>query len=780
SQCLWVCTFGGGVNYCDLNEKKFYTFQHNSEIKNSLSGNYIGAILSDGKDLWIGTMYNGLNLYNFESGNFTFYNTYNSSTRLKSDKISALTLDDDDNLWIGTNSGIEILKPDKKELWKPVSSETFPTYSIETLAKDIYGNIWFGNHTDKYGVIWKDGNNHFHVRYYGEGYFILSDKKNPELFVSSTHGLKRLIIDKEGNILKTYDYQATTKPNTLSSNYTYPVCKQNDSTYWVGTIGGGLDRLLIIKDNSYTVKTFGENYGVFHDVESMEIDNAGNIWMGGNGLQYFNSSSGKLITYNKNDGLQGNSFKVGSSYKGADGRLYFGGINGLNYFYPSDIKPNYVAARPVLTGLLINNHQPTYGEADSTGNILPKIISYSKSLKLNYLQNNFVISFSSMHFANPLKCKYRYKLKGYDKEWKYTDGKNPSAAYSNLDYKNYRFILQATNNDGIWSKSEASIAITVTPPWWKSLLAKIIYITLFIAGLLGIYIYQARWYRLKREMAVREVNENKREEMHLHREELYQQQLQFFTNISHEFRTPLTLILGPLEKLINENDNKTTAINNSYQLMLRNVKRLINLINELMNFKKVADGAIKLQVQPLAINQFCKNLFAEFQTLALSKDITFALVDHTSNETGEQLCNLFDVQILEKILLNLLNNAFKYTRPGGHINLEIFFGVNKFKSSFNTEFHLLHEEHHAEKYIYFVIADTGIGISPESIGKIFERYYKIGKNHLGSGVGLALVKSLTQLHKGNISVYSERNKGTEILIALPWGKENFTCDEMIL
>ncbi len=777
SQCLWVCTFGGGVNYCDLNEKKFYTFRHDTEVPSSISGNYIRSIFEDNEQkLWIGTKSNGLNVYDFKSKKIAFYNTYNSPVKLKNDDITALILDNDQNLWIGSSAGIEILKPNRKEIWRPSGSKQFPGYVIETLAKDYYGNIWFGNHTNRFGVIWKDRQNNYQVKYYGEGYFILTEKEKPQLFVSSTHGLKRLLIDKEGNIIRTYNYTASSRPNSLSSNYTYPICKQNDSTNWIGTIGGGLNRMVLRNNDSYSIKAYTSNFGVFNDVESLEIDNSGNIWMGGNGLQSLNPTTGKLNSYDKNDGLQGNNFKVGSSYKGADGRLYFGGINGLNYFYPDEIKPNTIAAHPVLTDLLVNNQKPKYGQSDSTGNTLPQIITYCKNLKLNYLQNNFVIFFSAMHYANPLKCKYRYKLMGYDKDWISTDGKNPSAAYGNLEYSNYTFVVEATNNDGIWSSDQATVSITITPPWWKSLFAKIIYAVSFITALLWIYIYQARWYRLKRELAIRAVNENKREEMHKQREELYQQQLHFFINVSHEFRTPLTLILGPLESLINE--NKNAAINYSYQLMFRNIKRLINLINELMNFKKVADSAIKLQVQPLAISQFCEGLYLEFQNLALSKDISFKIIDNTRAENEEQLSNFFDVQILEKILFNLFSNALKYTNAGGQVTLEIFFDRKKFQPSFNTEFHLLNEQHRAKEYIYFLIADTGIGISKESISSIFDRYYKIGRNHLGSGVGLALVKSLTQLHKGDISVYSERNKGTEFLVALPWGKDNFHPSEI--
>ncbi len=777
SECLWVGTFGGGLNYCDLNAKLFYTLQHNPDAPNSLSGNHIRSLLEDGENLWIGTHANGLNLYNLKTQAFTYYNSYNAALKLKSDVISSLAFDSDHNLWIGSNAGIEILKAGRKELLKPPGYDQFPTYTIETLVKDCFGNIWFGNHMNRYGVIWKDKLNYYHVKYYDEGYFILADEKKPQLFISSTHGLKRAIIDEERNISKTFHYTAEGNTNSLSANYTYPVCKQNDSIYWIGTIGGGLNRLTLGENNSFKIKSFTGNHGVFKDVESLEIDNSNNIWMGGNGLEYLNPKTEKLIHYDKNDGLQGNSFKVGASCKGADGRLYFGGINGLNYFYPDQIKPNNIDVHPVLTDILINNQKPHFGDPDSSENSIEEAIGYGRDVTLSYLQNNFVISFSSMHFANPLRCSYRYKLLGFDEEWKYTDGKKPGAAYNNLDYKRYKFIVEATNDDGIWGKSHAVADIIITPPWWKSNIAKIFYLLLFISILSGIYIYQARWYRLKSKVAINAVKEKKREEMHQHREELYQQQLMFFTNISHEFRTPLTLILGPLENLMSK--NKNTALENAYHLMFKNAKRLINLINELMNFRKVADSKIKLQVQPVIINQFCKDLALDFQNLAIGKNINFKITDHTEKDSLLPLSGMFDIQVLEKILFNLLNNSFKYTNPGGEISFELFCDIENFKPAFENGFQLLNKDYRAKKYMYFRVADTGVGISGDSLPKIFDMYYRTSKSNLGSGIGLALVKSLTQLHKGDIYIYSRQNEGTEMIIGIPWGEENYTKSEHV-
>ena len=775
SDCLWIGTSSGGLNYLDLNQKLFYTLKNNPGQLNSLSGNNVRTILEDGDDLWIGTYAQGLNLYNLKTKQFSFLNTKSNPVTLKDDEITALTLDEDHNLWIGSRTGIEILSPDRKKLLYPPGYDEFPNFYVSTLARDYFGNIWFGN-LDNFGVIWKNAKGQYSVKIYTEGYFILPDPSKPQLFVSSRHGLKRILVDSEGNITQTFNYNASAEKGSINSDYVTALTRENDSIYWVGTIGSGFNKLsLDIKDNSYAFTSFGNQSGEYNDIESVEIDKNGDVWMGGNGLLHLNPETQKIIRYNKDDGLQGNSFKVGVSERGADGRLYFGGVNGLNYFYPEQIKPNTIDAKPILTDILINNKRPHYYERDSAQNYLKEAIGYSNEIELNHLQNNFVITFSAMHFANPLKCEYRYKLIGFDNEWNYTDGRRPTAAYSNLDYKSYKLVVEATNNDGIWSENRAEINIAIMPPWWKSTLAKVIYALLVISVILGIYIYQARWYRLKREMEVRKVKEKKREELYSQREELYQQQLTFFTNISHEFRTPLTLILGPLENLIRQNRNG--AVDNSYQLMLRNAKRLFNLISELMNFRKVAESMIKLQVQRLDITQFCQDLVTEFQPIATAKGIDFQFIDHTNQNSNLPVKGFFDTQILEKILLNLLNNSFKYTDAEGKVYFEIFKDLESFTPTFSTGFNLQNESHRAHEYLYFRVADTGVGISSDSITQIFDRFYRISQDHLGSGVGLALVKSLTQLHKGDIYIYSERDEGTEIIIGIPFGEENYTKSE---
>lgn len=774
SQCLWAATISGGVNYFDLNVKPFYSLFHIPGNANTLSESIVKAIVAQGDSLWIGTV-NGLDMYNLKTKKYTHYNSYNSAVRLKSEFISSLALDNHGNLWISHAGGIEILDPRRKKMITPPGYKKFPTALAEALTLDCFGNMWIGNHKDSLTVIRKDNTGNYHVVKHPEkGFSIYADSKKPEVFVSTVNGLRRLVIDQKGNILSSESFYASGSKNSISSDYVLPVMRQNDSIVWVGTIGGGLNRLKMNKTGYYDITNY-KNNDIFKDVESIQIDEAGKIWMGGNGLQCFDPKTSELVKYDKNDGLQGNSFKVGASFKAADGCLYFGGVNGLNYFYPNEIKPAKITARPTITDILINNHRPKIGTEDTAQNAINCSVAYSPNLDIDYTQNNFVISFSTLLFANPLKCRYKYMLEGFDKGWRYTDGRNPTAAYSNLDFKKYRLIVKATNNDGEWSPYTATLTITINPPWWQSGYAKILYVLAFLAVISGIYNYRWRLYKLQRDMETRELEDKQREELHRQKEELQQQQLSFFTNISHEFRTPLTLIIGPLENLIQL--NRDISMDSSYQLIYRNARRLMNLITELMNFKKTGDNVIKLRVQELDIHQFSKGLIKDFENLAISKNISLTFKNN-SGIPDEELKGFFDVQVLEKILFNLLNNAFKYTQPNGSVSVTLLVEMETYKSSLANKYELLNTVFRADRYLYFRIADTGTGISRDTISLIFDRYYRVNSQQMGSGIGLALVKSLTRLHHGDIYVFSEWQVGTEIIIGIPWGKQYYHPDEL--
>ncbi len=431
--------------------------------------------------------------------------------------------------------------------------------------------------------------------------------------------------------------------------------------------------------------------------------------------------------------------------------MFFGGINGFSSFYPEDININKFNPPVYITDFQIFNQKINAGEK---GSPLKNDISVTKSITLTYKQSTFSFGFAALNFTASQNNQYAYRLENLDKDWNYVSTER-KASYTNLNPGKYTFYVNASNNDGAWNEEGRSVTILITPPFWDTWWFKTFVFVIVAASAM-------KFYKLRRKQVIKKLEEEKREEMH-------QVQLQFFTNISHEFHTPRSLILGPLEKL--QKEDSRSVFNHYYKVISRNAHRLMSLINELMDFRTVEAGVLKLNVMPGNLQVFLNEISEEFSDLARHQNINFKTI--VADGFPEVW---FDRQVLEKIIINLVSNSFKYTADGGSITIEAFQSYNDFKPSFQNEL-ILKNSYQSQKNIYLRVADNGIGISKESIAHLFERYYKIGETHLGSGIGLAFVKSLTFLHKGSIHVYSERNKGTEIIIALPVSKEDYEKKE---
>ena len=768
SECLWISTPENGVNSCDLNAKPFYLLQHSADM-NSLSGNFISNVLEEsGRKVWIGTNDGGLNAFDLQTLHIKHYTTKSAPLELSNDNIRALALDNDQNLWIGTDRGVQILNKKRNALWQPAGHTQFPSHYISTLAKDYYGHIWFGNYNEM-GSIIRGKNNVYQVKPTGgiSGHQIWANSKKPELLVSTTAGLLRLIIDSAGGVTKIYRYKAGNSSNSLSSDFIYPVRQQNDTTYWIGTIGGGLDRLLLKKDGMCRVTNYGSRDGIFNDVESVEFDHNGNIWMGGvgeNGLECFNPQNKNLNRYDKNDGLQGNSFKIGASGAGKDGRLYFGGINGLNYFFPDSIKSNPIPARPVFTDLLINNKKVFISATRiNTGeSVIGKSIAYSQALHLDYLQNNFVISFSAMHFANSQKCQYRYKLVGFDKEWRSTDGSSPSAAYNNLDYDDYSLIVEATNNDGVWSKDKAIISITIAPPWWKSTISKTINLILFISGLLGIYIYQARWFRLKRELLIRQLEEKRQEERYHQQLELNQRQLKLndqiqeknnvlqeadqFKNklvsiLAHDFRSPLSSTITMARLMQDNHGFKEEELERFYNSIENEATKMLESFDIILQWIRQQLSGYEFKSQTLALHDLFRESVTLFQSQLETKRIIFC------NQIPEDIFLTSDKEMLQFVNRNLLSNAIKFSPEGGTITVRCIQNVAEFIVN---------------------VSDDGPGMSETTLSKLFsisnqDRH----STQMGAGIALSLCKDFINKLNGRIWAENKKPNGAVVYYTLP-------------
>lgn len=787
SGCLWISTAWGGVNMIDLNQKRFMSLRKDPLKTNSLSGNYVRSLLEDDKgDLWIGTQSDGLNYYNFATGVFkNFVHDPNNPAGLSSNSILSLAKDSYGRLWIGTYNGINILWANgvfEKISLNPGASNNSINNQVVSLTIDIYGQVWAGT--------WDNGLNR--IKYNGKGNYqienirisgnqsysissnrvtyVYTDGKTPEVLIGTDKGLDQVIIEKNGSIKNIHHYTSNDKKGAdLSSSYVWPILRENDSTIWAGTLGsGGINKLILNKNGGYTVKQYTQYNGIpIYDIEGMLMDNSGKLWLGGKNLMTFDPVKEKFDVFGANDGFQLSSFKNGSAHKGKK-KLYFGGINGVTYFNPDSIKENSSNPPIVLTNLIVGNKQVHVNKSMANKAILQNAITYTNSIKLNYLENNFAIKFAALYFPNPDRCRYRYKLVGYNDNWVYVNASLRTAYFSNLNYGKYYFVVQASANNDEWIPTRAQLQIQVLPPWWKTTTAYISYFILYVMVILAVYYYKARMFRLRKDLQLHVMEKQKKEELH-------QLRLQFFTNISHEFRTPLTLISGPTERMLNENIPAVQQ-RNFLQLINNNTKRLLALINELMDFRQVESQSIKLKAVKGDINEFIKSISYEFEELAIRKNIWYTI---KANKPVNDIW--FDERVLEKIMINLISNAFKYTANGESIEVELLTDLNQFNTVFTTEYSIKPDKI-AEKYAWIKISDSGIGISSSSIGSIFDRYYRIQESdqdkHLGSGVGLALVRSLALQHYFEIRVYSERNKGTLFLIGLPYGKEIYGEEEI--
>lgn len=773
SGCLWAGTYGGGVNLLDLNPKPFYTLNLNQFTNPSgTNPNYIRAILEDDLtgNLWVGTRNAGLIYHDFKQQKSTqFLHQSGNVNSLISNNIRSIAKDKKGRIWVGTEAGISLIENNRFQhlTHQPNNPNSLTNNVIYSIAVDVFGQVWAGSWTNGLNRI-TENNGRFDIEQIYEGKngissskvtFIYTDPLRPEVLVGTTKGLDHIFLQSNGRIARVLHYQGSANyAKSLSSNFIWPIVRSDELTFWVGTIGGGLNKVTLLGNGHYEAESFTTENGLpSNDVEGLLLDNQGNLWLGGKGLSMFNPQTHEFINFDQNDGLQGNVFKIGAATKGRDGKLYFGGVNGLNFFYPNQIKRSQYVPNVVVSDVLVNNKP--FKE-------LPAAIPNLNELTFNYLQNNFILKFSSLDYANSDKCHYRYQLMGFDKNWIETDNRSPQAAYSNLEYGEYTFQLIATNHDGVWLNKPTLLKIVVSPPWWKSTLAKLLYLTLLSVIIWMIYQYQARWFKLKNNLEIKEIEERKAEEIH-------QMRLQFFTNISHELRTPLSLILSPVEKLLHESMSDETRTK-YYQIIHRSSSRLLTLVNELMDFRKAEAGVTKLRASETFLNPFLNDICAEFEEVATEKKLDFQLKLPTQDEKL-----WIDRGIVEKILVNIISNAIKYTDAHKSILVE----TATSPTPFFQHTHQIGVLQNTHQYAWIRVLDNGMGIPSQDLEHVFDRYYRVTEAEkqkmLGSGIGLALVRSLILLHQGVIKISSKLGQGTEFLVGIPKGTSHFKPEELL-
>lgn len=482
----------------------------------------------------------------------------------------------------------------------------------------------------------------------------------------------------------------------------------------------------------------------------------GNIWMGtDDGLYCYNIVGNRLMNFDKREDTQGQVYYPLACMKGMDGLIYFGGTNGFTVIDPKKISYNSYKPRAIISDFFID-HTSTHPHY-LFDNSLHEII-------LEYDQTNFGFQFSSDNYHIPEKNRFKYRLRKYDDHWITTNAQNRIAMYSKVPAGTYYFEVYAANNDGVWSDTPTVIkVIRKTAPWY-SWPAYILYALMIIGLIYLICRHYADKKKLKLQLYLENIEKDKKEQIH-------QAQLRFFTNISHDFRTPLSLIIAALDKLRREGLKEYY-----YRILNGNAQRLLNLVNELMDFRTVENGMMKLELQPLDINHIVKEIANDFIDYAEQRKIDFQVIC----DTELPVTIYADRNIVEKIVMNLLNNAFKYTPDNGKILLETRGRKDCFTSEYKNNF-IVGEC--VDDTFFILVSDTGVGVSHDSISSVFDRFYKVNTvntdSHLGTGIGLALVKSLVLLHKGSISIFSERGRGTDMVVRLPLDSGMFNESDFI-
>lgn len=751
---LWIGTHRGGVNFYAPLADKFKLFQQGSS-DNSLSYNDVKSFYQDSKGvIWIGTDDEGLNQYDEQTNNFIHYryNAYDNHS-ISSDAVLNITEDKEKNLWVGTwGGGLNLMDRNTGTFThlvnKPVDATSISSNYVQTTLQDSEGNFWVATYYG--GLDLFDPKNHTFKRLtntandnsslYGNNIIALNEDKQKNLWIGTDDGG----LNCYNLVKKSFTHYFINGDKTPDIRVVFTDSK---GRVWVGQAGLYLFNKAENKFGLYTDK--GGLSSEF--IKGITEDELGNLWIStSNGLTKFNPDSRELKKYNVADGLQGLEFEAGAYMKTRNGEMYFGGINGFNRFYPEDIKVNHFVAPVYITGLQIFNKDVLPGQDKSP---LKNDISLTHQVTLDYKQSTLSFDFAILNYTASENNQYAYKLKNFDQDWHYTSDRK--ANYTNLSPGDYTFYVKASNNDGLWNNKSAYINISILPPFWA---------TWWFRSLVLLSIFTVSYFllRFKRNLDLQKVEESKREEMH-------KIQLQFFTNISHEFRTPLSLILGPLEKMMHE--DKSQVFHKYYDTIHRNANRLLLLINELLDFRKAESGSLKLKVMPGNLNLFVTEVAEDFKSLISEKQISLNLIiPRTLGDTW------FDRQIIEKILINLIHNAYKYTNIGGEITIELYNSPSQFETCYKHS-NAVSNNYRGKKNVYIRVSDNGIGISKESIHHLFERYYRITDTHMGSGVGLAFVKSLILIHKGSISAYSEKNVGTDFIVKLPVDKDDYSSDE---
>jgi signal transduction histidine kinase/ligand-binding sensor domain-containing protein/AraC-like DNA-binding protein/ActR/RegA family two-component response regulator len=680
-----------------------------SSSKPDLFGNTgVWAIVEDPPGLFWAATYRGLYRYDVATGNSRLYrHNPADSTTLPEQVVFDVFRDRDGVIWGATeNFFVRLRDPDRGRFdrWRLKDRPTSSQWIFPSITQDSSGGLWLGSDQGLARFDPRTGT----FRHY---------RHDPRVAASLSHDAIRTILADP----------------------------QQPSRYlWIGTAGGGLNRLDI---DSGTFQHFTERDGLPNNVVyGVLADARGHLWLSTNkGLSRFDPATKQFRNYDADDGLQSNEFNSGAAFKSRSGEMFFGGIYGLNYFRPEGIQDNPNAPNVAITAFRRGNR---YESVRDTGTVLRAAISESDTLRLSHRDAVLTFEFAALEYSAPAKNRYAYRMVGFNDDW-IESGAVRAATYTNLPPGHYRFQVRASNNDGVWNERGTSIVILISPPWWRTWLAYTGYGLLILVALHGIRRYELNRLRLKSRLEIEHLEGEQLRELDRARSRL-------FANVSHEFRTPLTLTMGPLDDLrAGVHGPLTPAIAEQVDLARRNAGRVLDLINEILDLARAESGRVTLQARRIDLGQFVGIVARTFVPLAERKAIAYDI-----HSPADQVTVYADPDHLDRGLANLLSNAFKFTPNGGAVRVNV--------TSDDTSARI-------------IVRDSGPGIPAGDLNLIFDRFHRArtARAQPGTGIGLALAKELVALHGGSIGVESEEGFGSTFTITLRKGTAHLAPEQIV-
>ncbi|MDH6314110.1 ligand-binding sensor domain-containing protein/signal transduction histidine kinase/DNA-binding response OmpR family regulator [Parabacteroides sp. PFB2-10] len=761
---IWIGTMGGGVNSTWTRKSEFNS-NNLEEVKHEyISTSSVRDIMVDQNGLiWIALDNRGFLLYNRITGKYTYntdspdFHEFGRLPTINTIKQSPTT----GKIWIGTFDW-GLYQYDEKapagqrvKLYNRTTAPWMSNQCVFTIQEDSRQLTWLGFRNGLMVVTPQDEGislNDAKIRstsFYSFSFVDITEDEDGGIWAATSNGgIVRIIGDpREKEDLHIQEYS----PENKKLNNSFATCLFIDKQkrLWAGTEGGGLS--LYNKETDSFLPVHQRLNLPGDDIFSIQEDTKGNLWIGSNvGLIKLqiphNTDSAKYSLYTSSDGLQDNLFNRNAAFTDINGEMFFGGHFGYNSFFPDRMSEENTFPPIVITDIKIFNKP--WGQLDpkEQNTISSYAPGFTDKIKLDYNKNNFEIEFAALGYAASSHIKYAYKLEGFDMDWQYTDASRRFAYYNNLKTGNYTFSLKNTNANGSWNDSVKQLQVTILPPPWETAWAYLLYVLLIVLAVYGGYRFVRYRIKLTQSLQLAELEQAKRDEVN-------HSKLQFFTNITHELLTPLTIISASVDEL------KQTAPENKeqYRVMTSNVNRLIRLLQQILEFRKAETGNLKLKVSQGDLAGFVRNSVESFKPLIKKQRMHFSLICDP-----EYFPAYFDPDKLDKILYNLLSNAAKYNTPGAAVWIDL---------QYDTE----------NGWAVLSVKDNGKGMSKETVNNLFKRFYEGDHRKFktaGTGIGLSLTKDLVLLHKGNIEVNSEPGKGSEFKVIIPIRKSFYSPEEI--